>query len=472
MRLSTKIAVSTSVVVALTATVATWIALSGQAEQQRREFRQTNTEALELLALAVAPAVAEGRHERAQAALDAIANYPERFPDVRGLTVLDREGRVIADLDPKRFNTVMSGPAIAAELELTAPSAHQLGADELRIAVPLRLTHPLGILRATLSEKRLAKAIDAQQRNATFLVFAMMIAVGIALQATHRRLVGRRVVNLAQAAAKLRRGKMDVRADVEGRDEIAQLGSAFNGMADELKIYTDDLERLVDERTAELEAANVRLELLATTDQLTKIHNRRYFEEEASRALEAAWRAERPFSVVVIDVDHFKSFNDRFGHAIGDVVLRDVAKIIKDNARAADFVARIGGEEFAVAMPDATAELAAQAADRMRERLETAKHPEAPEIGDEKVTASFGVASHPEYGDRLDELLNVADGALYQSKEDGRNRVTIAQSRRSAPPRPRASQPPPSVPPAPRLPSIEPEEPSTGASRPDKDQES
>lgn len=468
MRLSTKIAASISVVVALTATVATWVALARQADEQRREFRQTNTEALELLALAVAPAVAEGRHERAQAALDAIANYPERFPDVRGLTVLDREGRVIADLDPKRFNTVMTEPGIAEELELVNPAAREIGDNELRIAVPLRLTHPLGVMRATLSEERLAKAIDDQQRSAALLVFAMMIAVGAALQATHRRLVGRRVVALAEAAAKLRRGKMDVRADVEGRDEIAQLGAAFNGMADELKTYTDDLEHLVDERTAELEAANERLALLATTDQLTKIHNRRFFEEEAARALEAAWRAERPFSVVIIDVDHFKSFNDRFGHAIGDVVLRDVAQIIQDNARAADLVARIGGEEFAVAMPDATAELAAQAAERMRERLEAANHPEAPELGGEVVTASFGVASHPEAGDRLDELLTVADGALYQSKEDGRNRVTIARGRTSAPPKPRTSQPPTSQPPS----SSAPGDSSTQETRADTDRES
>ncbi len=106
-----------------------------------------------------------------------------------------------------------------------------------------------------------------------------------------------------------------------------------------------------------------------------------------------ARRNNRPLSLVLIDTDRFKSINDRFGHPIGDVILRDVARVLSDNARKADIVARIGGEEFVVLMPEATEELAAQAAERMRQALEASPHPDAPELGDEPVTASFGVAS-------------------------------------------------------------------------------
>ena len=166
----------------------------------------------------------------------------------------------------------------------------------------------------------------------------------------------------------------------------------------------------------------------ATTDQLTGLCNRRHFDQSARRAIEVAKRNDRPLSVVLIDTDRFKSINDRFGHPAGDIILRDVARVLTENARKADLVARIGGEEFAVLMPEASEELAAQGAERMRRALQDAKHPDAPELGDEAVTASFGVAALDDSLNSLDQLLFASDSAMYKSKTDGRNRVTVASA--------------------------------------------
>jgi diguanylate cyclase (GGDEF)-like protein len=127
-------------------------------------------------------------------------------------------------------------------------------------------------------------------------------------------------------------------------------------------------------------------------------------------------------ALVLSDIDRFKSFNDRYGHAFGDEVLRHVAKIFRAEVREGDLVARIGGEELAVLMPDATTDEAARAAERIRARLEAT----ALEENGERVTASFGVTSTEDAPPELDKLLKAADDALYASKRDGRNRVSLA----------------------------------------------
>ena len=130
--------------------------------------------------------------------------------------------------------------------------------------------------------------------------------------------------------------------------------------------------------------------------------------------------------MVLVDADHFKSVNDRFGHLVGDKVLQSVSKVLKDNARKADFVARYGGEEFIIVMPEAGLGLAAQGAERMRRALAAHVHQDVTELGGEAVTASFGVATFEKADDRLEDLVAAADHAMYRAKTLGRNRVTVA----------------------------------------------
>lgn len=427
MSLSAKVAIALALSVALVGGASLAVALAEHSRSRRAEFRATSVEALQLLALAVAPSVADRRfHHRAQAVLDNIANYPERFPDLVGLEVVDRQGMVVADLDPRRYNHRFTDERTQQDLRRSEPETRETGKSQLLVVVPVRLASPLGVLRARVSEHRLELVLASQQRELAGLVGGAGLVLGLALYFILQRVVGRRIGRLGVTASSLRGGRMDVRAPIDGHDEITEVSEAFNRMAASLEAYTTDLERVVAERTAALSEANRRLAQLATTDPLTGLANRRAFDERAGRDLELARRAERGFSVVVLDVDHFKSVNDRFGHPAGDIVLKEIAAALAERARGTDVLARVGGEEFAIAMPDTPPSDAMSAAERMRDTIErTVRAGRAPAL--EVVTASFGVASYPDHGDTLSDLVGAADRAMYRAKNAGRNKVVAWQ---------------------------------------------
>jgi diguanylate cyclase (GGDEF)-like protein/PAS domain S-box-containing protein len=174
-------------------------------------------------------------------------------------------------------------------------------------------------------------------------------------------------------------------------------------------------------RQNELEQLNDRLATLATRDGLTGLHNHRSLQDRLSEEISRAERTARPVSLIMVDVDRFKSYNDRYGHPAGDVVLRELANVLAVTARASDFVARYGGEEFAVLLPDSRAPDAAYLAERMRHKLNEAF------FGEEKVTASFGCAEYIPGVMTKAELILEADRALYRAKRDGRDCVRVAE---------------------------------------------
>ena len=173
--------------------------------------------------------------------------------------------------------------------------------------------------------------------------------------------------------------------------------------------------RIVELQKA-LIASNRRLEDLSLTDGLTNLRNRRAFDEEMATRFEEVRRYQRPLSVAVIDVDHFKSVNDAHGHDTGDGVLRTLAEVIERETRAMDFVARYGGEEFAVILPETQLADAILVADKLRGAVASA--------GLHNTTISIGVAGVPHSGlTSAAELVRAADLALYRAKKNGRNRV-------------------------------------------------
>jgi diguanylate cyclase (GGDEF)-like protein len=167
-----------------------------------------------------------------------------------------------------------------------------------------------------------------------------------------------------------------------------------------------------------------RMRQLAVTDPLTGLLNRRGFREAAERAIAQALRAGQPVSVVLADIDRFKSINDTYGHAVGDAGIRALADHMRRGRRAADLVARIGGEEFVALLPNTGADEALSLADRIRCELRSAGL--APSQRRIDLTASFGVATVDHGTTRLDDLLTAADKALYRAKEGGRDRVELA----------------------------------------------
>jgi diguanylate cyclase (GGDEF)-like protein len=163
------------------------------------------------------------------------------------------------------------------------------------------------------------------------------------------------------------------------------------------------------------------LEQRSTHDPLTGVLNRRGFLQFFSRVRARQQRSEAPLALMAIDLDHFKAINDRHGHAQGDKVLVQVAAVIMGTARECDFVARFGGEEFVVLLPETTLQHAHQLAQRIQAQLREKQHPGLP-----PCTISIGIASQQAPGESLDSLLSRADAALYRAKANGRDRAEIA----------------------------------------------
>lgn len=172
------------------------------------------------------------------------------------------------------------------------------------------------------------------------------------------------------------------------------------------------------------------LEQLAILDGLTGIYNHRHFQESLSNEWRRAQRNKKPVSLIMIDIDFFKNFNDSYGHPIGDECLKAVARALKQSVnRPGDLVARYGGEEFVAILPEASLEGAALIAERMRAAVEELKFPHRDSRIAEHVTVSLGVASFvPARESSSDMLITAADKALYAAKEAGRNRIQIAKA--------------------------------------------
>jgi diguanylate cyclase (GGDEF)-like protein len=176
---------------------------------------------------------------------------------------------------------------------------------------------------------------------------------------------------------------------------------------------------------AELEEKNRELARLASTDPLTELPNRRSFDHTIARELRGAKRYDDPVSLVLLDIDEFKSVNDRFGHGVGDEVLKEVGNRLREACRAGDQVARIGGEEFALILTRTGGEGAAAAAERTRSLISDSTFRTS--AGDLTITVSLGVAcAGGAIGFDAQDLFKASDEALYRSKDGGRNRVSLA----------------------------------------------
>jgi len=225
----------------------------------------------------------------------------------------------------------------------------------------------------------------------------------------------------------------------EKNNELSSLQVKFNDLLshiyaqekEQVRIVQNQnklLEALVKVRTAALEHANKKLIELSTTDEMTSLANRRNFNETMLREWAYASRNNKPLSLIMLDVDSFKKYNDRYGHLAGDECLKRVAEVIKTNARrTGDLAARYGGEEFILLLPEANEEYAKEVAEHIRKSTE--------ELGIEhelsefkKVTVSIGVATLIPDGNtqNIDNFVHLADSALYEAKAGGKNRIVIS----------------------------------------------
>lgn len=208
------------------------------------------------------------------------------------------------------------------------------------------------------------------------------------------------------------------------RSELAEQAR----LREEISVANRELEDKVRQRTAELEAVNRRLEELSMTDGLTGLANRRKFDMQWDAEWQRASRQGLPLAIAMLDVDHFKAYNDHYGHQMGDMCLKLVAQAVGSAVqRSGELVARYGGEEFAVILPGLRAAEAVAAMERVRSQLQALDLPHATATVAGVVTVSVGVASAvPQAGENSASLVQRADAAMYQAKHLGRNQVVLA----------------------------------------------
>ena len=230
-------------------------------------------------------------------------------------------------------------------------------------------------------------------------------------------LVLRNLRKLLDVARLVHSGDLTARTRLPaGREELSQLGSAFDEMAQALQ-----------DRDARLQQALRESHELAITDPLTGLYNRRYLWDMLGRELLKAGRARKPVTAILMDIDHFKRFNDTWGHEAGDLVLKRVSDVIREHVRGSDIACRYGGEELTVILPEATLEIGVERAETIRRDIAALRL----ELGGQalgNVTTSFGVAVYPEHAGDAEALLRAADAALYEAKRTGRNRVVACSA--------------------------------------------
>ncbi len=261
-----------------------------------------------------------------------------------------------------------------------------------------------------------------QFRNYSILVVLGLLIVVAASAAWLGVIIARPLDRLTKGAAEVAAGDLAVDLPQGGGGEVGYLTSVFNHMVSRLR----EGRRELDDINEMLQKKNEELERLSITDGLTGLVNHRFLVQRLNEEGIRANRYHHEFSVLMADVDHFKQYNDEFGHPAGDEVLRRVADILRASVRPGDTAARYGGEEFAVVMPETPAAEAFEIAEHVRARVASESFP------GKKITLSIGVAEFPNDADLPHAVIAAADRALYEAKNDGRNRTVQAKRKRAA----------------------------------------
>lgn len=352
-----------------------------------------------------------GAGGRRQEFHESVHSVERAFASVRSSPLFDKVGRTLVESAWQEWQR-------ARELEKQAVKRHGSVADsEERRQIARHAEVAATMLdviyfsaRKDIDTSRSAAQL-AKSRSIWVTLGAIIAACAISIFAAVRfaRPVLSDLDELRRGALQLAEGNLAHRVDGFRTPELNELGGAFNAMA------------------GRIETAQEALSELATRDGLTGLLNHREFVRLLSEELERARRYDRPCSLLLIDVDHFKAINDNWGHPAGDIVLRQIAGRIADAIRPADRAARYGGEEFAVLLPETGRESAMSLAERIRSAVASAPMPVSADAA-VPVTVSIGLAAYPADGSDGGALIARADAGLYAAKRDGRNRVAISTS--------------------------------------------
>ena len=273
-----------------------------------------------------------------------------------------------------------------------------------------------------VAEKERAKAYAqiVRLRNVTLvLVVGLLLFIGLGAYLLGLTLV-RPLDRLTGGASKVAAGDLEVDLPVLSRSEVGYLTEVFNDMVARLRQGREELAAI----NKTLREKNQELHELSITDSLTGLYNRKHLMETLDNEVVRSKRHKHDFAVLVVDIDHFKKYNDTYGHLAGDEVLSRLATVFKESVRSCDYVARYGGEEFILVLPEIGPQDGVKAAERIRKKV--LKENFAADGKEIQVTVSVGVASYPKDGEEPQAIIRHADTALYEAKESGRNQVVLA----------------------------------------------
>ncbi len=301
---------------------------------------------------------------------------------------------------------------IAADTTLAAYRSY----DNLRVVGTL-YREP-GLRWAVVAEEPATSAFRQVTRlRRLMLLLPSALLAGIGLIAYFLGLlIVRPLDRLTKGAAKVAAGDLDVDLPVHSGGEVGYLTKMFNTMVVRLREGREAL----DAANETLRRKNEELERLSVTDGLTGLYNRRRLMETLTDETRRSQRLKHTFAVLMVDVDHFKKYNDSFGHQAGDTVLTKIAAMLREATREVDFVARYGGEEFLILLPETGMGEALDIAERIRTRIA------AEVFHGRHMTVSIGVAEFPLHGENADQVVGAADEALYEAKREGRDKVRRA----------------------------------------------
>ncbi|MGD2119169.1 MAG: diguanylate cyclase [Chromatiales bacterium] len=292
--------------------------------------------------------------------------------------------------------------------------------DIIQQGRPISIDGEVAVLAVPLGDPNLTpqdRNYLAAMRQAIITGVVVAIPLTLLLGLLLGRRIGGPLTELTRAIHAMHgNAELEQNVSVRSNDEIGELALAFNHMSTELARTHTEL--LQTNETMQAQAEQLRE--LSIRDPLTHLYNRRHFNEQAATLYKQAQRYQRPLSIMVADLDWFKSINDNFSHTVGDEVLRRVAEILRDNTRDSDIVARYGGEEFVITFAESPLHETLKRCEAIRHSVES--HPWHEVANDLQVTMSIGVSDNVALGG-FEKMVAEADERLYQAKHNGRNQV-------------------------------------------------
>lgn len=339
--------------------------------------------------------------------------FKKVFLETKRNMVRDREKTLIASVQKLHHKYIrqVSNQIKRFEQGLLDPNLQQyLRSQESVVEEIVQILDQLIVLNVGRLEERLEQAKNLKRFNQRLSVAVILIVTltsALLVFILNQNII-QPIKRLMEGVRKFSGGNFAAQVPVVSQDEVGELSGAFNEMAKNIK---HDRQKLT---------------ALTITDEKTGLFNFRHFKSAIHEEMKRAERYHRHLGLVMIDIDHFKHYNDTNGHPMGDLLLKELSLILKESIRETDMVARFGGEEFIIMLPETTRQEVIKLAESLRLRIKNHIFPMEEKQPGKDLTVSMGVASYPSKTVvSPDTLLEKADQALYKAKKRGRNRVSI-----------------------------------------------